>query len=98
MIVEVPVGARREALNVIVTLVLPFAGGVTGFAVAVADTPLGNAFTLSSTEEWNPPTLVIVSVSDAFPSSSTVSDEGETIMVKFGEVEAAFTVSAIVVL
>jgi len=98
MIVEVPVGARREALNLIVTLVLPFAGGVTGLAVAVADTPLGNAFTLNSTEEWNPPTLVIVSVSDAFPPSSTVSDEGETAMVKFGDVEAAFTVSAIVVL
>ena len=98
MIVEVPVGARREALNVIVTFELLFAGTLTGLAVAVADTPLGNAFTLSSTEEWKPSTLVIVSVSDAFPPSSTVNDEGETDKVKFGDVAAAFTVSAIVVL
>jgi len=67
-------------------------------AVAVADTPLGNALALNSTEEWKPPTLVMVSVSDAVPLSSTVKDEGETANVKFGDVDAAFTVSAIVVL
>jgi hypothetical protein len=54
-IVLVPVGARRVALNVMVTVVEPFAGGVTGLAEAVAETPLGNAFTLNSTEELNPP-------------------------------------------
>ena len=96
--VVVPVGALREALNVIVTLMLPFAGGVTGFAVAVADMPLGNSFTLNSTAELKPLTLVMVRVSDARPPSSTVIDEGETDMVKFFVPEEAFTVSAIVVL
>ncbi len=40
--VVVPVGARLVALHVSVTLVLPFAGGVTGLADAVADTSVGN--------------------------------------------------------
>ena len=44
--VVVPVGARLEALHVMVTFELPFAGGVTGLAEAVAETPLGNSFTL----------------------------------------------------
>jgi hypothetical protein len=35
----------------IVTFALPLAGGVTGLAEAVADTPLGNSFTLNSTAE-----------------------------------------------
>ena len=34
--VEVPVGARREALHLMVTFTLPFTGGVTGLAEAVA--------------------------------------------------------------
>jgi hypothetical protein len=98
MIVEVPVGARRVALYVIVTFTLPFAGGVTGLADAVAETPLGNALTLSSTEEWKPPTLVMVNVCETFPPSSTVNEAGETAIVKFGDEDDAFTVNARVVL
>ena len=65
--VVVPVAARRVALNVMVTVALPFAGGVTGFAVDVADTPLGNALALNSTAELNPPWLVMVSLTDPLP-------------------------------
>jgi hypothetical protein len=49
--VVVLLGARLLALKVIVTLTLPFGGGVTGLAEAVPDTPLGNLLTLSSTGE-----------------------------------------------
>ena len=94
--VVVPVGARREALQVIVTVALPLAGGVTGFLVAVADTPLGNSFTLKLTAELNPPTLVTVSVVDTLPLSSTVNEEGDRDSVKF-LVAAEFTVRAMVV-
>ncbi len=38
-----PVGAWREALHEMVTFVEPLAGTVTGFAEAVAETPLGNS-------------------------------------------------------
>jgi succinate-acetate transporter protein len=96
--VEVPMVARREALNVMVTLVLPFAGGVTGLAVAVADTPLGNAFALNSTAEWKPFWLVMVSLTEPLPFSSMVREEGETAMVKFAVPPEALTVRAIVVL
>ena len=96
--VVVPVGARLEALHVMVTVVLPFAGGVTGLAEAVADTPLGNSLTLSVTAEWNPPTLVTVSVVDLLPLSSIVKEDGDRDSVKFGVVEEAFTVRLIVAL
>jgi sorbitol-specific phosphotransferase system component IIBC len=96
--VVVPVGARREALQVMVTVVLPFAGGVTGLPEAVADTPLGNSLTLKSTAELNPFTLVTVSVVETLPLSSTVNDEGDNDRVKFFVPEEAFTVSATVVL
>jgi hypothetical protein len=92
--VVVPVGARREALQVIVTVALPLAGGVTGFAEAVADTPLGNSFTLKSTAELNPFTLVMVSVVDAVPRSSMVKEAGDRDRVKFlVPDEEGFTVS-----
>ena len=94
--VVVPVGARLEALHVMVTFTLPFAGGVTGLAEAVADTSLGNSFTLKSTEEWNPFTLVTVRVVDTLPFSSRVKDEGDRDRVKFFAVEE--TVRAMVVL
>ena len=94
--VVVPVGARLEALHVMVTFTLPFAGGVTGLAEAVADTPLGNSFTLNSTEEWNPFTLVTVRVVDTLPLSSIVKEEGDRDRVKFFAVEE--TVRAMVVL
>jgi len=96
--VEVPVGARLVALHVTVTFTLPFAGGVTGLAEAVADTPLGNSFTLNVTAELNPFTLVTVSVVDTLPLSSTVKDEGDRDRVKFFVPEEAFTVRVIVVL
>jgi hypothetical protein len=96
--VVVPVGARRVALQVMVTFTLPFAGGVTGLDEAVAETPLGNSLTLNVTAEWNPFTLVTVSVVDVLPRSSTVNEEGTKDRVKFGVPEEAFTVSVIVVL
>jgi hypothetical protein len=96
--VVVPVGARRVALHVRVTFTLPLAGGVTGLAEAVADTPLGNALTLSVTAEWNPFTLVTVNVVDVLPLSSTVKEDGTNFMVKFGVPEEAFTVRVMVVL
>jgi sorbitol-specific phosphotransferase system component IIBC len=96
--VVVPVGARLEALQVMVTFVLPFAGGVTGLAEAVAETSVGNSFTLNVTAEWNPFRLVIVAVVDTLPLSSMVKEDGDREMVKFFVPEEAFTVSAIVVL
>jgi hypothetical protein len=96
--VVVPVAARRVALNVMVTDALPFAGGVTGFFEAVADTPLGNALALNSTAELKPFWLVTVRVMDPLPPSSMVRDDGETEMVKFFVPEEVFTVRAIVVL
>jgi hypothetical protein len=96
--VVVPVGARLEALQVIVTFTLPFAGGVTGLAEAVADTPLGNSFTLRSTAEWNPFTLVTVRVVDTLPRSSTVNEDGDSDRVKFAVPLVLFTVKVIVVL
>ncbi len=96
--VVVPVGARREALHVRVTFTLPFAGGVTGLAEAVAVTPLGNSFTLRVTAEWNPFTLVTVSVVDTLPLSSIVNEEGDRDKVKLGVPEEAFTVRVMVAL
>jgi len=96
--VVVPVGARREALHVMVTFTLPFAGGVTGLAEAVAETSVGNSFTLNVTAEWNPFTLVTVSVVDTLPPSAMVKEEGDSDRVKFGVCEEELTVSAIVVL
>jgi len=96
-IAVVPVGARREALHVMVTVELPFAGGVTGLAEAVADTPLGNSLTLNSTAELNPFTLVTVRVVDTLPLSSTVNEDGDKERVKFFVAEEEFTVRAMVV-
>jgi len=96
--VVVPVGARLEAVQVMVTFTLPFAGGVTGLAEAVADTPLGNSFTLKSTAEWNPFTLVTVRVVDTLPLSSIVKEEGDSDRVKFFVPEEALTVRAMLAL
>jgi hypothetical protein len=96
--VVVPVGARREALQVMVTVVLPLAGGVTGLAEAVAETSVGNSFTLKVTAEWNPFTLVTVRVVDLLPPSSMVKEAGDRDRVKFFVPEEAFTVSVIVAL
>ena len=96
--VEVPVGARLDALQTSVTFTLPFAGGVTGLDEAVADTSVGNSLTLNVTAEWNPFTLVTVRVVDTLPLSSMVKDEGDSDRVKFFVPEEAFTVKAIVVL
>lgn len=96
--VVVPVGALLVAVHVMVTFTLPFAGGVTGLAEAVADTSVGNSFTLNVTAEWNPFTLVIVAVVDTLPLSSMVKEEGDSEIVKFFVPEEALTVRAIVVL
>jgi hypothetical protein len=96
--VVVPVGARLVALHVMVTFTLPFAGGVTGLADAVAETSVGNSFTLNETAEWNPFTLVTVRVVDTLPLSSIVNEEGDRDRVKFGVPEEAFTVRVIVAL
>ena len=96
--VVVPVGARLVALHVRVTFVLPFAGGVTGLAEAVAETSVGNSFTLNVTAEWNPPVLVMVRVVDTLPLSSIVNEEGDKDRVKFFVAVEAFTVRAMVVL
>jgi hypothetical protein len=93
-----PEGARLEALHVMVTFELPFAGGVTGLAEAVAETSVGNSFTLSETAELNPPWLVTVSVVETLPRSSTVKEDGDRDRVKFFVADEALTVSAIVVL
>jgi len=97
-IVVVPVGALLVAVHVMVTFTLPFAGGVTGLAEAVADTSVGNSFTLNVTAEWNPFTLVIVAVVDTLPLSSMVKEEGDSEIVKFFVPEEALTVRAMVVL
>jgi len=65
--VVVPVGARREAVHVMVAVAVPFAGTVIGLDEAVAETPLGNSFTLKVTEPLKPATLVRVSVVDVLP-------------------------------
>lgn len=67
-------------------------------AEAVADTPLGNSFTLKSTAELNPFTLVTVRVVETLPLSSIVKEEGDSDSVKFFVPEEAFTVRAMVVL
>ena len=95
--VVVPVGARREALQVMVTFTLPLAGGVTGLAEAVADTPLGNSFTLSVTAEWKPPTLVTVRVVEVRPPWVMLNEDGDRDKVKFGALDE-FTVREMVVL
>ena len=79
-------------------MALPLAGTETGLDDAEADTPLGNSFTLNSTEPLNPPTLVMVSVFVTVDPSSIVNDEGDNDRVKFGEVLDEVTVSEIVVL
>lgn len=81
--VVVPLGARREAVQSMVTFTLPLAGTVTGLDEAVADTPLGNSFTLRSTEPLNPLTLVKVSVVPTVLPSSIVKELGDRDMVKF---------------
>jgi hypothetical protein len=96
--VVVPVGARREALQVIVAVALPLAGTETGFEEADAETPLGNSFTLRSTEPLNPFTLVIVRVVDTLPLSSIVNEEGFNANVKFFVPDEESTVSEMVVL
>jgi hypothetical protein len=94
----VPVGARREARQVMVTVALPLAGGVTGLAEAVAETPLGSPLTLTLTAELNPFTLVTVRVVDTRPPSVMVNEEGASERVKFSVPEEEFTVRAMVVL
>jgi len=91
-------GARKEARQVMVTVALPLAGGVTGLAEALAVTPLGSRFTLNVTGELNPFMLVTVSVVDTCPPSVMVNEEGDRERVKFPVPEEEVTVRAMVVL
>ena len=61
-------------------------------ADAVAETPVGNSFTLNVTEPLNPFTLVRVAVVDTLLLSSIVKEDGDEEMVKFFVPEEAFTV------
>lgn len=96
--VVVPVGARREARQVMVVVALPPAGTVTGLEEAVFDTPLGNPLTLSCTEPLNPFTLVMVRVVDVRPPSTIVNEEGDNDKLKFFVPVVEFTFSEMVVL
>ena len=96
VIVAVPVVAEELAVNVSVLVVLPFAAGVTGFALNDAVTPLGRPDAASVTALENAFCDVIVIV--LVPLAPCVTDTlvGDALAVKFG-VAAALTVSAIVV-
>jgi len=94
--VAVPTVADAEAVNVSVEVVLLLAGGVTGFGENAAVTPEGSPVALSVVAELNPFWLVMVVVLVPVPPWVTVTEEGETPMVKLG-VAAAFTVRLMVV-
>lgn len=96
--VVVPVGARREALQVMVAVARPLAGTDTGLEEALAGTPLGNPLTLSCTEPLNPFTLVTVRIVDVRPPSTMVNEEGDNAKVKFFVPDDEFTVREMVVL
>lgn len=96
--VVVPAGARLEAIQSMVTFTLPLAGTETGLDEAVADTPLGNSFTLSVTDPWNPFTLVRVRVVPTVVPSTIVKEFGDNDMVKFAVPDDWLTVSVMVVL
>lgn len=96
--VVVPVGACLVALHVMVAVAVPFFGTLTGLDDAVAETSVGNSFTLNVTDPLNPPTLVMVKVVFTLPLSSIVNEDGDSDRVKLGEDEEALTVSEIAVL
>jgi hypothetical protein len=94
--VAAPTVAEEEAVSVSVEVAVPFAGGVTGLVENVAVTPLGKPLALSVVAESNPPALVTVIVLVPLLPCVTVTDEGDALTLKLGEVEE-FTVSETVV-
>src|SRR5271157_3042289 len=80
--VAVPVVAAPVAVSVRVEVVLPLAGGVTGFGTNAAVTPLGRPEALSVVAELKPPTLPTVMVLVPFPPCKIVSEEGDAPNVK----------------
>jgi hypothetical protein len=94
--VAVPTVAEEEAVNVIIEVAVPFAGGVTGLVENVAVTPLGNPLADNVVAELKPPVLVIVMVLVPLLPWVTVTEAGVALTLKFGD-DAAFTVSETVV-
>ena len=95
--VAVPVVAVAEAVSVRVEFTLPFAGGVTGLSENAAVTPLGKPVALSVVAELKLFWLVMVIVLVPLVPWVMVREEGDALMVKFGDADA-FTVRARVVL
>ena len=89
--VAVPTVADADAVNVSVELALPLGGGVTGLVEKAAVTPLGKPVALSVVAELKLFRLVMVVVVVPVPPCVTVTEAGETPIVKSGEA-AAFTV------
>jgi hypothetical protein len=94
--VAVPTVAEEEAVSVRVEVAVPFAAGVTGLVEKVAVTPLGKPLALSVVAESNPPVLVTVIVLVPLLPCVTLTDEGDALTLKLGEV-VEFTVSETVV-
>jgi len=94
--VAAPTVALEEAVSVKVEVTLPFAGGVTGLVENVAVTPLGRPLALSVVAESNPPVLVTVIVLVPLLPWVTVTELGEALTLKAGEV-VELTVRAMVV-
>lgn len=94
--VAVPTTAEDDAVSVSTDVALPFAGGVTGFVANEAVTPLGNPLALSVVAESNPPVLATVTVLVPLLPCVTVTEVGDTLRLKFGDV-VEFTVSETVV-
>jgi hypothetical protein len=94
--VAVPVVAVPEAVSVRTEVALPFAGGVTGLVENVAVTPLGRPVAVRVVAELKLFWLVMVIVLVPLLPCVTVREDGEALIVKFGEA-VAFTVRARVV-
>ena len=80
--VLVPIVAVEDAVKVRVDVVLPFAGGVTGFGLNEAVMPLGSPDALSVVAELNPFWLVTVIVLVAVEPCCTLTEVGEAPTVK----------------
>jgi hypothetical protein len=94
--VAVPTAAEDDAVSVSTEVALPFEGGVTGFVENAAVTPLGNPLALRVVAELNPPVLVTVIVLVPLLPCVTVTEVGDALTLKLGDVDE-FTVSAMVV-
>jgi len=94
--VAFPMVALAAAVSVRVEFTLLFAGGVTGFGENCAVTPLGRPVAVSVVAELKLFWLVMVIVLVPLPPCLMVTDEGDALMVKFGDA-LALTVSARVV-